>query len=100
MAIAGRATPDWRHTKWDITHEDLITGDYFPEEVYGQPRQDVHKFTVYFFTKRLFSITLIQDLTIHRVMTVLTVCLTRVAKLMCFTSYGMQKLRNKLVGKF
>ena len=40
ISISLQASPDWRHTKWDITHDVLISNDFNGEAVRGQPMFD------------------------------------------------------------
>ena len=40
ISISLQASPDWRHTKWDITHDVLISNDFNGEVVRGQPMFD------------------------------------------------------------
>jgi len=40
ISISLQASPDWRHTKWDISHDEIINKDFNGEEVHGQPMFD------------------------------------------------------------
>ena len=46
ISISLQASPDWRHTKWDITHDDVISEDFEGKEIRGHsmfdytPRKD------------------------------------------------------------
>ena len=35
-----KASPDWRHTKWDISHNEIINSDFKGEEVRGHAMFD------------------------------------------------------------
>jgi len=40
ISISLQASPDWRHTKWDITHDVSISKDFNGEAVRGNPMFD------------------------------------------------------------